>query len=58
MKKLEHYYNRLEVQEILGCGINYAQREIRNINNALARKGKIIRVGYVPKKVFNDLHGI
>ncbi len=58
MKKLKGFYNREEVQEILGCGITKAKWSIKAINDKLTEQGYTILRGYVSKKVFDKTYNI
>lgn len=58
MRKLEGFYNREDVQRILGCGINKAYLVMQDINGKLKEQGYTVLRGYVSKKVFKQTYNI
>ena len=57
-KKLTGFYNRDEVQELLGCGINKAQAAMKAVNDKLKQQGYTTLRCYVSKKAFNEAFNI
>lgn len=58
VKKLAGFYNREEVQELLGCGINKAQAAMKAVNDKLKKQGFTTLRCYVSKKAFNETYNI
>ncbi len=58
MRKLEGFYNREDVQRILGCGVCKAYEVMREINKGLEQQGYTVLRGYVSKKVFKQTYNI
>lgn len=58
MRKLKGFYNREEVQELLGCGVCKAYEAMRAINDKLKKDGYTTIRGFVSKKVFHQTYAI